>query len=265
MLVLTEKSIDTVSIRETLIETKETFLKVNMDCQLADFSFLGGNPFIEKIEYNSLKKVDMSFVNCLLNIKELYGQTCVLNFEIKNRNIKRLAGNWTKKFAIGTDCESLKDLGIGLCKNMPSLFNNIHEKQTIEQLEFAKSEISDFYDLPRLENIGFLGISHNPALSTFDNIDNVFPNLKTLKLEYIKNLTEYKSLGRMTQLETLIIYKCAGIENLDFCLNMKKLKDLRIVDTKINTKPDNKLREHFSNFDNIAFFGTGRSSMSTTA
>lgn len=43
---------------------------------------------------------------------------------------------------------------------------------------------------------------------------------------------------------------------------MKKLKDLRIVDTKINTKPDNRLKKHFSKLDNIAFFGTGRESMS---
>ncbi len=42
---------------------------------------------------------------------------------------------------------------------------------------------------------------------------------------------------------------------------MKKLKDLRIVDTKINTKPDNRLREHFSKFSNIGFFGNGREFM----
>ncbi len=253
-MLLTKQSNDRALITRKILENKETKLVMNIDFELTDCSFLNGNQFLEKIEVNSQKKVDISFINSLPKIKEVYGQHCILDFEISNKNIQRIAGKWKKGFYITLECENLRNVDIALCKDVKSLLTNVSQLPNVSEFSLMKSNISDFTDLCKLTKITDLSIFYSTNLTSFTNIEHVFPNLKALEIQYSKNIVDYTSIGKLSKLEKLVIFKNGKIDDLEFCKTLTKLTDLRIVSTKIINKPSKDLLNLFSGYKCLSFY-----------
>lgn len=245
---------DAKSIKETLWSSNESFIKISEDCKLSDFSFLSDFKTIRRIEIT--KKIPIDFVNTMDGLKEIFGQGCVLNFELANANVEILRGAWTPKFSVSEKTASLHTLGIKGCKNPSELFNILQRIKSLKSLELGNCSVCDFNCLHPLHGLESLEITKFRNLMALDGLECLAPNLKELRINYAGGLESYDALQKIKTLETLIIFKSRNIKSLNFCKFLPKLKDLRIVSTKIETNPDEELQALFGRLGNAGFFET---------
>lgn len=243
------KNID--EIKKMLQSSEDSYLRIANDSTITDFSFLIDYNNILKLEIN--KKIPINFINSMPELREVYGKECRLNCSITNKRIEVLKGIWSPKFSLSDNCTQLKLLGVTNCKNLEFLLDDIQKVECINTLEFGNLSVENFDGLPVQSNITSLTITKSKALKDLSGMSLLFPNLEYLKIEYVNLLTNYSELEKMTKLKTLIVFKSGNIPNLSFCKTMQNLRDIRIVSTIIEDKPDDDLINIFKSYDNVGF------------
>ena len=246
----TYKNIDEIQL--SIRSTGDSYLRIGNDCIINDFIFLEKCININKIEIN--KKIPITFTNSMLGLHEVFGKGCRLDCQISNEHLEILKGIWTSKFSLSPNCKNLKVLGISNCKNAQSFFSDLNVINSIKTLDLGSFNIVDFLNYSTQPNVISLSITKFRTLKDLNGLSLLFPNLEFLKIEYANNLMNYLELEKMKKLRTLIINKSGNIKNLNFCKSLTNLKDIRIVSTRIEDKPNEEILKLLKNYDNIGLY-----------
>lgn len=180
----------------------------------------------ELSEFQALEYLDIN-VKCKKKIplESLKNLWCIyLNYDKKTTNSIFDCQNLEYIFI-----ENYKELEVGLFENF-SKAKKIGLKQT-HILSFPLDKI------PNLEHFG-MGYNHKMQDISWLN----HHSLQSLAISNCKNIKNWEEISNLTQLESLMIENCKEIPSLDFLLELKNLKQVRLIgDIKIMDKEIKKI------------------------
>lgn len=176
------------------------------------------NPLVPLCELKSLKNLNMSFIDWILEIPAEIGN-------LKNLVTFHLYGS----------------------KKLSSIHDNIGKLVNLEELGISGSSISSLpKGIGKLKNLKRLDISNMftiPDNKKLQNLPDVFDNLdnieKIVLAGAILNEASMRHLSKMRNLKQMILIEC-GIRDLsdEFC-NLVNLEELNLMDNQIEELPEN--------------------------
>lgn len=193
--------------------------------------------FLEKLVISSLKPYDYSVINKLSFLKVLYFNVGLL----PDKSFVLNLSGFTQLEDLTLACRELKgDFGI----------NHLKLKRLMLDEFLKRTDLSLIRDMSTLE---FFRIA-NGSVKSLDGLQNN-KNLKELWLGACRSLTSISAINGFNELEMIFIDGCSKITDYDQLTELKGLKRLRIVDSKI---PSLKFIKNFPNLEEIWILGTSK-------
>ncbi|HAS47433.1 MAG TPA: hypothetical protein DCS93_43550 [Microscillaceae bacterium] len=199
-----------------------------------DISFLIN--YIEYIEglYLSSDFLDISPLNQLKQLKQLvFGDHEQQHLDLANLpKLVFLSFTWHKNIKNLDKAYSLESLGIGKYNPKSKDFSQLSQLNKLHSLGIDRSNITALSGLENLSHLQHLSLRHCPKLEKFQYFDN-FRNLKSLSLDQCKRISGLPQIQYIKQLESLRMDGCPDISDIKFLAELKFLKKLYIMKTKV--------------------------------
>lgn len=203
----------------------------------SNISFLKNLSGVESIRIQDEKGVDLSFINEMYDLQAISGEPCKMNFIVENANLRDMNPTWEQGFGISKNCVNLRSFSIRKCKNFKNLWTDLAELKNLEYLGIAQGNMENCLSFRKMKSLNRLVLYYLPKLRSLDGIEVLSDTLKILSLETGKRIVDYSILGKLKNLEELLISNRSVIEDLSFLELMPKLRIAKIAETKIaNTK-----------------------------
>lgn len=203
----------------------------------SNISFLKNLSGVESIRIQDEKGVDLSFINEMYDLQIISGEPCKMNFIVENANLRDMNPTWEQGFGISKNCVNLRSFSIRKCKNFKNLWTDLAELKNLEYLCIAQGNMENCLSFRKMKSLNRLVLYYLPKLRSLDGIEVLSDTLKILSLETGKRIVDYSILGKLKNLEELLISNRSVIEDLSFLELMPKLRIAKIAETKIaNTK-----------------------------
>lgn len=197
-----------------------------------DSAFLERYPWLEQVSINTGRHIaNVDVVNLLPRLKNAFLRE--MGFCFTNPNTEKLMFTWTRKSAVDPGCTRLKSIAVNACKDPAALFDSFSRLGSLESVRLVKAVMEELPDTVRHPTLRSLGIYYSSALKKIDGIAALGESLHELCIEGCPGIADYAPIGSLSELRSLKILKCRKMDSLAFLQGMKKMREIRLLGTKV--------------------------------
>lgn len=154
------------------------------------------------------------------------------------RCLKVFRGQWDKKCINIASAHKLEALALWGYKAPNGDLAELGKIQQLKKLELTSSSIDSLNGLEQFSRIENLSFHYMPKLRDISALGRMRSILRAIHFENCKNIATYNPLAQCKSIESIQIERSAMIENLSFIEELKELRKLSFVGTKlINLDP----------------------------
>lgn len=128
-----------------------------------------------------------------------------MNFIVENANLRNINPTCDHGFGISKNCVNLRSFSIRKCKNFKNLWTDLAELKKLEYLCIVQGNMENCLNFRKMKNLNRLVLYYLPKLRCLDGIEVLSDTLKILRLETSKRIVDYSVLGKLKNLEELLI------------------------------------------------------------
>ena len=223
--------------------------------KVEDIDFLRKYDFITHLTVSEgLIDIDISAVHYLHKLKYLSLSNGKQGIDFTNFPLLEEASiDWNNKVININQCMKLKELQLWKYKPASRGFLELLGLNNLESLQITQSSIESFSGLERLTCLNRFEGYYLSKLTSLDGLENL-KSLKTLVIENCKKIKNYEStLGKLFELEKLILSNCGELDSIEFVKRIPNLKFFSFVGTNVKNGDLLALKEKkmdFVGFDN---------------
>lgn len=218
-----------------------------------DINFIGDFTWLEKIVIQVAKPLkNISVINKMPKLKRAFGDF-YLDFLLENETVNYIGCDWDKKTDFSELCLKLNHLNITGCKDFITFGIRLQKTPALKHLELIRGNMVDLKWVGEMKALEKIELHYLPKLETLNGIENLKNTLKEFELCTGRKITDYSPIASLENLESLAIENRSVINDLSFLAPLKKLKYLRIYNTKITAEDISYLK----NIPTLNFYGTG--------
>ena len=197
--------------------------------------FLKENTFITSVEIET-DVADCSALNCLHDLKTLmiHHSDKVVDFS-NFPKLESLNLTWNENFINIEKCSQLKELTLWkypaenllLLKSFPKL----------EKLSAYDSKLQNLKGVEHCKKLTSVALTRNRNIESVESLSAIGETLTELFINGSKKLTDYTSVGKLSDLKNLYLLGCGVTQNINFIENLNVLEyghiDIDIVDGQV--------------------------------
>jgi len=162
-----------------------------------------------------------------------------INFA-KIPSLEDLSFHWDNNRIEGiSDLPNLKELSIESFNTKAKEFEELPVNNNVTKLKLFRGNQRTFENFPIFKKLEWLETDYFNRLEKLKGIEKLNQTLKRLQVENSKKIDDHKILGKLREIEILILWSCGTIENLEF---VNKLKHLIRLDFRNSNIKNGNLR-----------------------
>ena len=201
---------------------------------LNDLGFLRDYPLLLYLVGEELSPKALKDVESLSNLRglRLNSPKGGVNFSCFP-NLEEFIGDWHRGNSGIGDCTELRTLRVwGFRSTEPGL-SALASCTRLERLWLVRPGIDSIEGVECLEDLRYLNLAYAPKIKSLTSLAAPTVDLRELRLQNMKGISDYSPLASIRRLRRLIISKCAPMENLSWTKGMDYLDSIAFVETKV--------------------------------
>jgi Leucine-rich repeat (LRR) protein len=212
-----------------LKEDKITSVEINdsLGFQMGNLSFLSDCTQVERISIVCLKKIDLTSIHHLTNLRVLnttqdYGQVIDIG---KFPQLRKCQLFWNSKLSNLQNAHLLEELILHNYKG--DTFQGVVNSPFLKKLSLIKSTLLSLKGVEKFKELSTLELTYLNKLVSVEALAGL-PNLKRLDIENCPNVKTLDALSGVSNLEFLGMHDCKKIESLKPLMILKRLSTIYI-------------------------------------
>lgn len=199
-----------------------------------DISFLREIPNLKRLIVSDEVTTDLSVVNDLVNLEYLLIGKSKTAIDFGNlAKLTEFRGDWSKKLKNLDKSRSLTKIALwGFKSDTKNLVSFFERAEYLENLKLVSSNLASLDGLEAFINLKTLSLDYMRNLVDISQI-SALKRLNELRLGCCKKLDSYEPISQCESLAVLDIEKSKPIESLQFLTRLLRLKKVSWIDTKL--------------------------------
>jgi hypothetical protein len=201
---------------------------------IADLSFLRDFPNLLYLEVVDQKKVDVTPLHELSNLRGLRLETPGKGLDFGQfPHLEVFVGDWHPDNRNLAQCQELRQLRAWGFKPESGDLTELSDITRLEWLHLTKTNLRSLAGAPRLEDLRYLEIAYAPQLESLTALATGQLQLRQLEISNAKNIKSYEPIAACPWLRHLKLSSCAPMANLAWMKGLNRLDFFSFVETNL--------------------------------